>query len=239
VTSEPVQGQSRLLVEPLASHHDRKAFSCGTVELDAYLQRFAAQNTDRNLAATSVLISAAEPARILGYYTLSNYTVSVEGLSPQLAKGMPTRLPLPATLLGRLAIHQDHHGQGLGKSLLLHALRAALRAGRISASIGVVVDAMDDSLVNFYMGRGFVDLIDKPRHLIMPMKRIQALFPEDAVGVLGIEAITQRVTAVLTTAAELSTLTRSDPGVPDDRVRELIGELLRQLTGILGPISEP
>jgi len=64
-----------LIVEPLASRHDRAAFSCGTPRLDEYLQRYAAQNRKRDLAQCFVLTPRTGTAEIMGYYTLSGHAI--------------------------------------------------------------------------------------------------------------------------------------------------------------------
>ena len=67
--TQPTEPQ-RPVFEKLAPYHDRKAFDCGDASLNAYLQRYARQNTERNLGITHVAVSAPKQARILGYYTL-------------------------------------------------------------------------------------------------------------------------------------------------------------------------
>lgn len=176
---EPLNGR-RLVVTPLAPQHDRAAFSCGVPELDDYLRRFALQQDRRDIARPFVASPVEDNQRIVGYYTLSNYTLTFDALPEDLAKGLPRKLPLPATLLGRLAVSVDAQGQRLGQRLLLHALRRALRTTRETASLGVVVDAMTDDLVAFYEKVGFVALHDAPRRLIVPISAMRLMFPEEA-----------------------------------------------------------
>ncbi len=47
---------TRVVVEPLASHHDRAAFSCGEASLDGYLKTKASQDVRRHLARCAVLV---------------------------------------------------------------------------------------------------------------------------------------------------------------------------------------
>ena len=58
-------------VEPLQRDHDRSRFDCGEPELDDYLARFARQNHESGVTRTFVAVRAAEPTRILGYYSLA------------------------------------------------------------------------------------------------------------------------------------------------------------------------
>lgn len=223
----------RLIVEPLAPHHDRAAFSCGIQELDTYLLRFARQNDKRDVSRPFVVVPSGSSSEIMGYYTLSNYAIVCSALPPELAKGLPSRISLPGTLLGRLAIDERYQSQGLGKKLLWYALRAALRAAHTSASLGVAVDAMTDDLVPFYQKRGFIELLDKPRHLLMPINRIRTLFPEEAEGLPDIRAIIQVTVAASEILEELSMSPLSG------HTLTLIGELQSRLDTLLGPRGNP
>ena len=71
--------------------------------------------------------------------------------------------PLPVTLLGQLAIHKDHHGQGHARSLLMFALKIALRASHEIGSFGVITHPIDDSVRAFYHRWSFQDLPSDPR----------------------------------------------------------------------------
>lgn len=162
---------------------------CGIPELDHYLQHQASQDYKRSLSQTFVLTVAANDADILGYYTLSSYSIAVAALPPDLRKHLPPNRPLPTTLLGRFAIHASQQGRGLGTLLLYHAMRRALRATKAIASFGIVVDAMNDAVVPFYRDSGFIELQDKPRHLIAPISHLRALFPEDAAAMPSSEPL--------------------------------------------------
>ena len=84
------------------------------------------------------------------------------------------RYPLvPATLLGRLAISRDHQGQKLGRLLLLDALRRSWANTREVASIGVVVDAIDDKALSFYLHHEFSPFPDHLGKLFMAMRTIE------------------------------------------------------------------
>lgn len=159
-------------IEPLGSNHDRAAFSCGVPELDTYIQRQAGQDMKRKLAAVFVL--TADSASIAGFYTLSAHSILAAELPPDLAKNLP-RFPLPVTLLGRMAVAQSLHGQGLGQFLLLHALERALRGSRQVASWAVVVDAKAGAR-DFDLKHDFLPLPNQPYRLFLPIKTIERMF---------------------------------------------------------------
>jgi predicted GNAT family N-acyltransferase len=83
---------------------------------------------------------------------------------------------VPATLLGRLAISEAFRGQRLGEFLLMDALHRSLALSAEIASLGVVVDAIDDSAAAFYRKYGFFELLASDRRLFLPMGTIQQMF---------------------------------------------------------------
>lgn len=192
----PEVNRSGLQVEPLASHHDRAAFSCGTPELDHYIQRYARQDGKRDLAQCFVLAPHAGSRECIGYYTLSSHGIEITALPPDLAQRLPSNILLPATLLGRLAVATPFQDKGYGTLLLLHALRSALGATRQIALIGVVVDALTDELAPFYTKRGFIELLDRPRHIIVPMNRLRAMFPEEAARIPDATDLIERASGI-------------------------------------------
>jgi GNAT superfamily N-acetyltransferase len=103
-----------------------------------------------------------------GYVTLSAAQIERASLTKSQQRNKPD--PLPATLLGQLAVHKDYQGQGYAAALLLFALRLALRASQDVASWGVLTHPLDDDLRAFYARHGFQDLpFDTRRAMAMRM----------------------------------------------------------------------
>lgn len=161
-------------VEPLGKHHDRAAFSCGNDELDRYFREQATQDQRRSVSAAYVLIDISTEM-IAGYYTLSATAIEPRGLPPGTFRRLPSYPTLPATLLGRLARDTRYRGGGVGQRLLADALARSLRISQEIASIGVVVDAIDDAARAFYERYGFARLLDDERRLILPIGTIERL----------------------------------------------------------------
>jgi predicted GNAT family N-acyltransferase len=159
--------------EPLADH-DRDAFTCGVAELDDYFHRQASQDAKRKVAAPFVML---DPKReVVGYYTLSAYGIRIAELPQPVAKKLPRYPLIPATLLGRLAISQKHHGQKLGRLILMDALYRSWKNTVQVASVGVVAEAYDESAQSFYRHHEFISLNDQPRKLFIAMGTIAKTF---------------------------------------------------------------
>jgi len=164
------------IVEGLCDRHDRAGFSCGNLPLDRYLQEQAGQDLRRQCASPFVLVPAAGSPTILGYYTLSSYGVDVGDLPATVARKLPRYPLIPATLLGRLAVDQRHHGRGIGEFLLLDALHRACGHAVAVAAAAVIVDAIDPAAARFYARFGFMPFPSTTTRLFLPMKTVAALF---------------------------------------------------------------
>jgi len=166
-------GASQFRIEPLGAKHNRAVFSCGIDALDQYLRTQAGQDVSKLAAA--VFVITPDGGRIAGFYTLSAHAIHLGELPASAAKKLPRYPDVPVTLLGRLAVSTDYHGQGVGRLLLVDALRRVLANAREIASAAVVVDAKNDVVRNFYLRHGFVALPAQPNRLFYPVKTIEKL----------------------------------------------------------------
>ena len=173
----PYRQNSPYGIEPLAKHHDRTAFSCGSTPLDTYLRKHANQDAKRHLAAPFVLIEEEEP-KVIGYYTLSQMSINMGSLPPPIIKKLPKYPLIPATLLGRLAVDRRHQGKGLGELLLLDALHRSWSLSDKIAAFSVVVDAKDENAEVFYKRYEFESFPDHPQRLFILTAKLDKLFSE-------------------------------------------------------------
>lgn len=150
--------------------HDRQGFECGVPTLDEYLRRFAEQHRRRGISSVYVLTDSAQPARILGYCTLSAAEVDAGRLTEAERKKLP-RYPVPCFRMGRLACRSNQQGRGLGKVLLGCAVDRCLKARQQVAAYALVVDAKDAVAKAFYVHFGFKSLLDAPMALFLPLGR--------------------------------------------------------------------
>jgi GNAT superfamily N-acetyltransferase len=149
---------------PLAEDDDRNAFDCGRESMNGWFRRHAWANHTCGASRVNVLCDA-NSGRIVGYVTLSAAQIERAFLPKAQQRNQPD--PLPATLLGQLAVHKDYQGQGHASSLLLFALKTSLRAAEIVGSIGVITHPLDEGVRAFYAKWGFQDLPFDPRRAMM------------------------------------------------------------------------
>ena len=159
-----------IVFEPLGPEHDRAGFSCGEPALDDYLRRRAAQDVRRRVARVFVALEGAS-GTIAGYYTLSAASFARQQLPEAAAKRLP-HYPVPAAIIGRLAVDQRYQGRGVGELMLADAIKRVLRASEALAVHALVVDAKNDRAKAFYERYGFVAFVDAPNRLYLPLASI-------------------------------------------------------------------
>ncbi len=152
-------------IEPLGKH-DRAAFSCGVDSLDDWFRHRAGQDEQRNVARVFVAID--DRFGVVGFYSLSSFTLSIADLPPQRAKRLPRYDLIPAALIGRLARDRRVRGEGVGDLLLADAVQRVLGAARSLAVFAIVVDAIDEAAAAFYRSFGFTSFPSRPLRLFMP-----------------------------------------------------------------------
>jgi GNAT superfamily N-acetyltransferase len=152
-------------IEPLGKH-DRAAFSCGVGALDDWFRVRAGQDEKRNVARVFVAID--DQRGIVGFYSLSSFTLALTDLPPEHAKRLPHHALIPAALIGRLARDERVRGEGIGDLLLADAIRRIIGAARSIAVFAIVVDAIDEKAAAFYRNFGFVPFPNRPQRLFMP-----------------------------------------------------------------------
>ena len=156
---------------PLAESDDRSAFDCGRESLNHWFRRHGWTNHAAGLSRVNV-ICGVTTGQIAGYVTLSPAQIERASLAKAHRRNKPD--PLPATLLGQLAVDREFQRQGCASSLVLFALRTALRASHEVASWGVIVHPLDEALRAFYLRYGFQDIpFDPLRTMVVRMADLE------------------------------------------------------------------
>lgn len=154
-------------IRPLDADAQTADFDCGEKALDEYLQRYASQDIKRGVARVFVASPADQPQVVAGFYTLSAASIAAQTLPEAWRKKLP-RYPVPVALLGRLAVSQKSHGQGLGSILLVDACKRVAAASETLAVAALVVDAKSTKAAAFYQHFGFIELPGQPGRWMLP-----------------------------------------------------------------------
>lgn len=158
-----------LVVEQLKpKRHDRGGFECGEPILGAYLSQHAAQHHRDGISTTHVLVDAVDPARILGYYSLSAAQLLLTDLQEADRKRLPA-YPVPAIRMGRLAVSSSEQGKGHGDFLLAHAVARCLGLREQLGIRVLLVDALHEKAARFYRAYGFREAMASSHTLYLPL----------------------------------------------------------------------
>lgn len=157
--------------QPLADHHQLVDFACGEPSLDDWLKRRAAKNQANGSSRTYVV---CEGEKLVGYYCLAAGAIGRAEAPFTMRRNRPD--PVPVLVLGRLAIHKDHHQKGIGTALLNDAIRRAMQAADIAGVTALLVHAISEQARRFYLSRGFIESPIQPMTLCLMLATVgQAL----------------------------------------------------------------
>lgn len=131
--------------------HDREQFDSGEPVLDEWLRRYAGQNRRRDTAATWVIADAHDI--VVAYASVAMTGIDRSAAPEVLAKGAPD--PVPALLLGRLAVDRRYAGLGVGSTLAAHVLATAVELNEKAACRAVVVSALTQQARTWWERLGF------------------------------------------------------------------------------------
>ena len=128
-------------------------FSCGNLDLDKFLRKYALINDQNGYGKTFIL---EDGGQLVGFFTLCSSSINFEEFPVNNAHLLP-RYPIPCIRIARLAVQKESQGKGYGRELLRQAF---LRILNVATTVGVrliVVDAKESSK-SFYEKYGFAHL---------------------------------------------------------------------------------
>lgn len=140
---------------PLAANDDTATFDCGRDALNHWFRRYAWRNQELGVSRTTVICDA-EPGCIVGYVSLSTAQIERAWLPKSQQRNRPD--PLPAVLLGQLAVDLRWQGQCIARSLMFYALTTAVRLSDQVGCFCVLTHPLDDDVRALYTSFGFEDL---------------------------------------------------------------------------------
>ena len=159
--------------QPLSDQHQLADFESGEPSLDDWLKRRAAGNQANGSSRTYVVCGGDA---VIGYYCLAAGAIGHAEAPSTLRRNRPD--PVPVLVLGRLAIHKDHHQKGIGTALLNDAIRRAMQAADIAGITALLVQAISEQARRFYLSRGFVESPIKPMTLCLMLATVRQALRE-------------------------------------------------------------
>ena len=149
---------------PLTGEDDRESFDCGRESLNQWFRRHAWRNQQSGSSRTNIVRNVTTGA-VVGYVALSAAQIERAYLPKSAQRNQPD--PLPAILLGQLAVDRRYHGLRYARSLMWFAMTTAVRFAKDIGCFGVLTHPLDDRLRAFYRHFGFEDLPGDPQRAMI------------------------------------------------------------------------
>jgi len=165
----------------LTDSHYTASFDCGKHRLNDFLVRRALENQKGGKSRTYVALrgsaasggGAAPPGgAVVAFYSLAPASVGRAEATERIAKGQGNQ-DVPVILLARLAVTLQEHGKGLGRYMLLDALRRSVEGADVIGGRAVLVHAEDEQARGFYLHHGFEPSPTDDLHLLLLMKDLR------------------------------------------------------------------
>jgi len=156
----------------LEKHHDVSRFDSGVEELDSWLRDYGWANHRSGKARVFV---AARGDRVVGYCALSTAVVESAQMPEDLTKG-GVPMQVPCILLGRLAVDRSEANRGLGRGLVVDALRRTMRVSEATGVRALLIHARDSAARDFSLHLAeFRPSPTQPLHLFLSLKEARGL----------------------------------------------------------------
>jgi len=138
---------------PLGDEHRLDDFHCTSPDLTRWLLDRARKN--HREGASRCFVVCDDQRNVIGYYALAAGAASHALVPGKVKRNMPD--PVPVAVLGRLAVHADWLGQGIGRGLLKDAVQRTLQTARQMGIRALLCHAIDDEAKAFYLQYGFIE----------------------------------------------------------------------------------
>lgn len=119
--------------------------------MDEWLQRYSGQNRRRDTAATWVVVDSHNV--VVAYASVAMTGIDRSVAPTSAARQAPD--PVPALLLGRLAVDGRRTGLGVGTTLVAHVLATAVELDAKAACRAVIVSALSADARGWWERLGF------------------------------------------------------------------------------------
>ena len=148
----------------LTVDHQTTGFDCGIDSLNEWLIRRALKNEYGGGSRTYVVCDGKQ---VVGYYAIAAGSIA-RGDSPgRIKRNMPD--PIPALILGRLAVDQGCQGAGIGQGLLRDALARSINVSQQIGARVLIVHTLNNKAEAFYLKHGFMVNLVISNTLLLPL----------------------------------------------------------------------
>lgn len=161
-------------VEPLSAGHVVTGFDCGSRAQSVWLVEHALQAHRAGLSRVYVVRDTDDPdQRVVGYYAIAAGSVAPADAAPRMRQGAG-RYHQPVVILTRLGVDRTVQGAGLGRALVVDALRRIAAASEVIGVRAVLIHCETEAARDFYLRLAkFEASSTDPMHLLLLMKDLR------------------------------------------------------------------
>lgn len=166
----PFLARKGLQLSLLTDEHLIDFFTCGRDErLDRWLSSTAKPWQNEDMCTVWILTRSAR-TEVLGYLTLSSQSIIPTSVERRVRATDPKnrawvnnlQSAMPATLLGKFAVHEREQGTGLGAVLMACTYSKHVQAASLSGSKFLILDVHNEQLLEYYSAwYGFLEATDQ------------------------------------------------------------------------------
>ncbi len=134
-----MQGNEPIFIESFdAARHDRKGFTCGVGKADNFLKLTA--NKLSKAGHVRLFVATEDGVSVAGFYALNAHSISYHDVPSGFTRDRPSNGLIPAAYIAMIAVATVQQGKGIGKMLLVDALK---RVADASKSVGMSITMLD------------------------------------------------------------------------------------------------
>jgi len=153
----------------ISLEHNLENFDCGETSLNDWLKGRAVKN-DLADASRTYIVSYDNTA--VAYYSLHLGCIQHSEAVRKVKRNMPD--PIPAIVLGRLAVDVNHQAKGLARALIKDMFLRAIQVSDLAGTKAVLVKALNNQVTVFYQSFGFVQSKTDPLLLMKAISEVRA-----------------------------------------------------------------
>ena len=149
--------------------HELDNFNCGESSLNDWLKKRALKNDITDASRTYVVCVSNT---VVAYYSLHLGSILHSEAIRKIKRNMPE--PIPAIVLGRLAVDINHQGKGLARGLMKDMFLRAIKVSDLAGTKAILVKALNENVATFYQSFGFVQSKTDPLLLMKAISEVRA-----------------------------------------------------------------
>ena len=157
----------------IKSEHIVENFDCGESSLNDWLKKRAIKNDITDASRTYVVCC---DKIVVAYYSLHLGCIQHKEALGKIKLNMPE--PIPALVLGRLAVDVKHQGKGLARVLIKDMFLRAIQVSDLAGTKAVLVKALNEDVTAFYQSFGFVQSKTNPLLLMKAISEVRVSFEQ-------------------------------------------------------------